>query len=379
MIGDAIKSIEEEILQARNPKFYLVGRSGHGKSSLINALCGKQVAITNPTKPENVGSDVYQIPFPDRHACWEIVDSRGIFESTGARGTEKIDVVEYLKEDIKKHMPDIILHVISSKETRAASEDFKALEAIKESLGYIPPAIMVLTHCDNEKPSTEWPFQSTLKWGSISERLKYVAKDILNSEAEAINSVQPYLGITIQNWKAYCAVVPVVCAWDEDDRRLWNIETLQELIGDRLPRSAMLGFAQASRRQKLLENLARGITIRFSTVAGTVGISPIPLSDFVVLVPLQSLLIAIIAGLSCRTASKETVAEYLAAVGVNLAGGWGARLFAQQLIKLIPILGMPISGCIAAAGTYAIGVSAEKYFFKNVVEKPDVDAAKRQI
>jgi len=288
-----------------------------------------------------------------------------------------------LKEDIKKHKPDIILHVISSKETRAASEDFKALEAInihlKESLGYIPPAIMVLTHCDNEKPSNEWPFQSALKWGSISERLKYVAKDILNSEADAINSVQPYLGITIQNWKAYCAVVPVVSSWDEDDRRLWNIETLQELIGDRLPRSALLGFAQASRQQKLLENLARGITKRFSAAAGTVGMSPIPLSDVVVLVPLQSLLIAIIAGLSCRTASKETVAEYLTAVGINLAGGFGARLLAQQLIKFIPILGMPLSGGIAAAGTYAIGVSAEKYFFKNIIEKPDVDAAKRQI
>lgn len=381
VIGEAIKSIEEDILQSRNPRFYLVGRSGHGKSSLINTLCGKVVATVGHTKPESVGSDVYQIPFPDLYACWDVVDSRGIFESTGAGGTEKIDVVEYLKKDIVKHRPDIILHVISSKETRAMAEDFKALDAInlhlKETLGYLPPAIMVLTHCDNEKPSNEWPIQSAMKFGSISQRLEYVAKDILVSESVPLNKVFPYKGISIQNWRAYCAIVPVVCAQDEE--RLWNIDTLQELIGEKLPKSALLGFAQASRQQKLLENLSRGITKRFAGAAAAVGSSPIPVSDIAILVPLQSLLIAIIAGLSCRKVDSDTVKEYLAAVGIDLAGGVGLRLIAQQLIKFIPIVGSVLSGAIAAAGTYAIGVSAEKYFFRGIVEKPDIDAAKESI
>ena len=54
------------------------------------------------------------------------------------------------------------------------------------------------------------------------------------------------------------------------------------------------------------------------------------------------------------------------------AAGLGLRLAAQQLVKLIPIpfLAQGVSGAIAGGGTFAIGRSAEAYFFSGEVKPP---------
>src|SRR5215469_13487189 len=93
--------------------------------------------------------------------------------------------------------------------------------------------------------------------------------------------------------------------------------------------------------------------------------SPIPFADTAVLAPLQLMMVAIVAGLSCRQLSLGAASEFLTAAGVNVGVGLGFRGVARQLIKLVPLLlvTLPVSGAVAAAGTTAIGKSAEAYFF----------------
>lgn len=50
---------------------------------------------------------------------------------------------------------------------------------------------------------------------------------------------------------------------------------------------------------------------------------------------------------------------------------YGLRTAAQQLLKLIPVAGWAESGVLAAAGTYAIGKSAEAYFFVGEIKNPE--------
>lgn len=40
--------LQEYVSQARPPVFLFQGRSGHGKSTLVNALAGREVAKVNP-------------------------------------------------------------------------------------------------------------------------------------------------------------------------------------------------------------------------------------------------------------------------------------------------------------------------------------------
>jgi len=110
---------------------------------------------------------------------------------------------------------------------------------------------------------------------------------------------------------------------------------------------------------------------RFAGIATAVGSSPIPVSDIAVLTPLQLMMIAVVAGLSCRQLSVTSATQYLAAAGINVGGAVGMRTVAQQLVKLLPGVGPMVSGGIAGAGTYALGKSAQSYFFSGEIKRPE--------
>jgi predicted GTPase len=123
LLGAALGEIEELVEQARPPVLYLIGRSGHGKSSLINALSGRGAATVGDVRPTTPESETYTIAFPDSFATWRVVDSRGIFETTAPDGGPAADVVDLLKRDIAEKKPDLVLHVIASRELRNLSND----------------------------------------------------------------------------------------------------------------------------------------------------------------------------------------------------------------------------------------------------------------
>ena len=86
VMGAAVDELRDLVVNARPPRLYLMGRSGHGKSTLINALANREVAVVGEMKPTTTQSEVHQIVFEDVHAAWEVVDSRGIFEATRPDG-----------------------------------------------------------------------------------------------------------------------------------------------------------------------------------------------------------------------------------------------------------------------------------------------------
>ncbi len=69
--------------------------------------------------------------------------------------------------------------------------------------------------------------------------------------------------------------------------------------------------------------------------------------------------------------SVGSATQFLTAAGINVSGAVGLRTIAQQLVKLIPGAGSAVSGGIAGAGTYALGKSAQAYFFSGEVRKPE--------
>jgi predicted GTPase len=112
VFGEALDEIDEMINESRPPRLYVFGRSGAGKSSLINALANKDVAEVGDIEPTTVESQMYNISFNDRYATWDIVDSRGLFESISPDGDVPADTVEFMKQDLEEYRPDVLLHVM---------------------------------------------------------------------------------------------------------------------------------------------------------------------------------------------------------------------------------------------------------------------------
>ncbi|HEV3115148.1 MAG TPA: GTPase [Candidatus Binataceae bacterium] len=376
IMGPAFAELREFIEESRPPVLFLAGRSGHGKSSVINALAGKKVAETGHVKPTTPEALAHLITFPERFATWQVVDSRGIFETSPPGGAPTPDATGELSDAILQYRPDVVLHVISTPEVRALANDLRVMSEIMDGLrgrtGGETPLVVVLSKPDIIGNPREWPPERySRKAAQIKEALDYFVSDALQIKAgfRPLDLNTPYRGYEFDpNERNVFCVVPVFALEEEP---AWNVEMLVQAIGDRLPKSARLDFYQAQQRKEFLRRLSDSVIKRFAGIATAVGSSPIPVADIAVLTPLQLMMIAVISGLSCQQLSLGSATQYLTAAGINLGGAVGMRTVAQQLIKLIPGAGPVVSGGIAGAGTYALGKSAQTYFFSGEMKKPE--------
>lgn len=203
LIGPALGEIEEMVRSARPPVFYLIGRSGHGKSSLVNALAGRHLAEVSHVKPGTLHSETYSIPFEDVFATWRVIDSRGIFETTSPDGGPAEDVVDFLKRDLIEKKPDVILHVITATEVRALANDLVAYKEIsrtlKDSLGTIPPTIIVMTKVDILDNPRDWP-PGPWKLGLIDDALRFMCS-VLALNPLPIDLNAPYKGCVLPGYR----------------------------------------------------------------------------------------------------------------------------------------------------------------------------------
>ena len=122
----------------------------------------------------------------------------------------------------------------------------------------------------------------------------------------------------------------------------------------------------ATRLTEVVNRLAKHLNHIFSTIAGTVALTPIPVSDIYVLLILQSILVSLIASLSGRDISLDTAKEFIFSMGGVAGMGYLFKLAAQQASKFLngiwPGAGSTVSSGIAALGTSAIGNAAIAYY-----------------
>jgi len=388
VMGPAIKELEDMIIKTKAPTLYLIGRSGSGKSSLINAILSRSPYETNSDNPEighvkptTCESKRYFFQFRDDGkiiAEWNLIDSRGLFESTPPEGCEhKSDksVEETILEDLEEYSPDIVLHVIKAEDVRNHGKDFQTINEIFNEYGFNIPRIAVLSQVDKLNPPDQWPPEKySEKAGNILNLIEYTAYEVLKFPKDKTIPVDPANSLsglalhknaitdTTEKFNVYAGVIPTSAY----KNREWNIDTLADFVGGHLTTETLLNYAQALKRQWLLKKIANDIVKRFAHIAGGIGAIPIPLSDIMLLTPLQILLVGVIAGLSCRKVSQESIKELFSATALVGGAAYGLRTIAQQLVKMIPIGGSVISGAIAASGTYGIGKAAIAYFFDNL-------------
>jgi len=68
--------------------------------------------------------------------------------------------------------------------------------------------------------------------------------------------------------------------------------------------------------------------------------------------------------------TPESASEYVSAMGGTAVTGFVARSIARTLFEFVPIAGAAISASVAFTTTWALGRSAEQYFFDNETISP---------
>jgi uncharacterized protein (DUF697 family) len=113
---------------------------------------------------------------------------------------------------------------------------------------------------------------------------------------------------------------------------------------------------------------------RASALSGLAGLEPVPLLDIPFQVLIQLRLVLRIAAMYGEPVGDRYSRELVA----TLVSSAGLRYVAQQIAKVVPLLGWAVSGALAGAGTWAIGRIAQTYFENGrKLSKPEIRLVKR--
>lgn len=303
------------------------GKTGAGKSTLVNAIFGRDVAITGVGRPVTRGLVYYRHP----DGFLGVYDSEG-FE-TGTAGNVILDGLRRLVAEERD--PGQGIHAIwycvrwSDRRFERAQEDFvRALHA----LGL--PVIIVLTQVPTRDGAVH---PEALEFAQYIDGLGLPISPLgrvvlTNALADAFHG-DPVYGLQDLLDATY-AVVPAVA-----ERAL----TAAQIV-------------DIDRKKK---EVARIIN-QAVTVAAGIGATPIPFADAALLVPNQ---VTMIARITAAYGLPPNTSRALATAGsVILTGGatMAGRYAVTSLLKFIPggaIAGSAISATVAGSLTKAVGMA----------------------
>ena len=217
ILGDAeLKNLMEGIDSHRPPRIFLIGRTGVGKSSLINALCGSYVAAVSDTKSCTENAQVYKCMDGDR-VLMEILDTRGIAESESLN--TEISAEDMLINQVNEFSPDVAIMMLNCTHRDDVNSDVSFLKKLAKSYADINsmrlPVVVVVNKSDEMAPT----------------RFKTPSEYPQNKIAKIQDVVQYYKGIIVKNGLKIDDIIAVssLIDWQTPDGMEIDVECIDNL------------------------------------------------------------------------------------------------------------------------------------------------------
>lgn len=390
ILGDKeLKNLMDSIDTNRPPRIFLMGRTGVGKSSLINALCGAYLAKVSDTISCTTKTECYQCKKGDK-VMMEIMDTRGINESLSLDDRKTAE--ETLIEDMKIFSPDVAILVLNATHRDSVNEDVIELKKLADEYKKINsielPIVVTINKCDDVAPSRfkvprEFPEQ---KLKNIEEIRTYFKKIIIENhlKVEQVVSISSMI-----DWKTEDGIEVSMSDIDSltkiEQNKLqfafdgrYNIDVLFDALENAIQdNDARMGLRLAARLDEVVRNISKKLCTVFSGISSTVALTPIPASDIYILLIIEMVEVSLIGLLSGREMNFDTAKEFIFSMSGVAGIGYVLKIFAQQSVKLMNVLfpgsGSAVSAGIAGGGTYAIGRTAIAYY----IDGKDIKEAKK--
>ncbi len=319
------------------PVFWLFGKTGSGKTSLIKHLTqADEAQIGTGFRPETQQSRRYAFPSAEQPLL-EFLDTRGLGEA-GYNPQE--DIAAF---DASAHLMLVTVRAADHAQ-RSIVEPLRAIRKAKPDR----PVILVLTALHDLYPRDDHPQPDPFGQGptDVWERQR-LPEDLLRSLDE---QVRRFKGLV--DW-----VVPMDLTLVEDgfNDPAYGSERLKRALIESLPEAYRQTFMTMtevmSSLQALHERQAKPYVLAAATMAATAAAVPLPWIDIPAVAGLQSELIRRLAQLYGRSLDRD---QFL-----QMAGAAGSRLLLRQALrgalKLVPFIGQAANSALAFASTYALG------------------------
>lgn len=357
------KAYEEaqEKLKEKSPSIVVVGETGVGKSTLINAVFGSEVAKVGRGKPET--QDFHFYPASTTIPV-NLYDSKG-FERENREQKSRIKAFLEKKATAAKENIQDGVHCIWYLKCAATSRwEPMDTEYVKNVFkGY--PVVIILNKDDSAKSEEIEALERSIN----SENIPNVT-DIIRVAAAPKDPIAPETGCPVHKnedisinqkrgtWACDAEGCRVRGKLDNSPR---GVQKLVEATTERLPEITRSAFitAQAANLSTKQKHAALAVA-GFALTAYAVGWIPLPFSDAPVLAGLQVGMAASLAAMF-NVASQAVLPVMVGQGAVSALG-----IAAASSLKLIPVVGTIIGGVIdstvAIAFTAALGASYIAFF-----------------
>jgi len=324
-----LDAIKNKINNLSHLNIIVAGKTGVGKSTLINAMFRENLAATGIGRPvtEHM-SKIEKTGFP-----LSIYDTRGFELGKDAQKQVREEIIKVIKTGAQSANIDDKIHCIwyciNSTSNRIEDEEIEWLKAFaKENTLTQVPVIIVLTQSISRKQAEEMKRYIIERGTNVSQIVPVLAMDYpINDE------------ITI---KAY------------------GLDTLLVIMSAVLPEE-LQDTLQNVQKASLASKIKRAHQIVATAAAAAVGegVVPVPFADAALLVPTQITMIAGITAVFGIDVNKSFVTAFISSAlgtsGATVAG----RTIVTNVVKFIPYVGSAagaaISGTTAGIITTALG------------------------
>ncbi len=324
---DAIDAIAERINNLNRLNIIVAGKTGVGKSTLINAVFRDKLAQTGLGKP--VTNHMRKITKKDLPIS--IYDTRGFELGKDTQAQVKRKILETIhnglaSKDINETI-HCIWYCINTASNRVEPEEIQWIKELSRDNQITQvPIIIVLTQSFSKKNA------QTLRQMLLNENLDVVQ------------------------------VVPVLAVdYEIDDEyvlKAYGLDALIHIMGEALPEELLETLKNvqiASLEEK--KRLAQAAVATATVAAASEGAVPIPFSDCALLIPTQLTMIAAITVAFGFDLNKSILVGFISSTlgtgGATILG----RTVVSNLIKMIPGIG-PIAGGAISAGAAGIITAA---------------------
>lgn len=343
---DTNKAKQKALNEKDKLNILLIGATGVGKSTLLNAVFGDDVAKAGVGEPMTQELKKYHIPSKGL-TLW---DTKGIEakDYQGTLGQLKTDIQAAIDEALNSDNPELSLpHVawlcIKETSSRVEERDIELLELMRDNR---IPTVVVFTNTQHE--NTEAFFQAATN--VIDEKM---GAFVQNRYVRVNSCVYSFMGMS----------VPTSGLKDLLDK---TFQCLPEVKSN--SQHHVNNYREALLKAQIVDNQAKlqamidgaSTKVNYATAAaGAAGAIPIPFSDMFLIAGIQTTMIY-------QINSEFEVDDELNSITSTLMGILGTTGLAQlgkslvgSLLKLIPgfgsTAGAAISGTVAAALTKSVG------------------------
>lgn len=315
----------------------VAGKTGVGKSSLINYIFGKKVAKVGAGSPVTQEIEVYNLEKDNIN----LYDTKGIeaedYEQTLA------NIRDFLNEKQQSKDENERIHIawlcISERSDRVEAANVKLLN-ILETCGI--PTIVVFTKCDTLKESA---FMNKV----IDEKILEKARTFIR-----VRSVEELIEI-------------------DDETMILKPKGAKELLHETYKymsedRQNAIKKAQIIIIRERLETMAKeanDATNKYALLAAGIGSAPLPFADSIALAALQTKMVIDINTIYRVNSGTHTFTDIAAAL-ISITGVAQVGKLAANLLKIIPVIGWVANGTVAGGITKGIGFEYSEYLKNNV-------------